>query len=54
VKLAKADMPKFAKKSGHQAEQRGAFLPPEMLAIHGLVTARKFNKIDFMFLLMFM
>jgi hypothetical protein len=52
VKLAKADMRKFAKKLGHQAKQRDAFLPPEMLAIHGLVAARKFSKIDLIFLLL--
>jgi hypothetical protein len=53
-RLAKTDMRNFAKKSGHQAKQRDVFLPLEMLGINGLVAVRKFNKNDFMFLLMFM
>jgi hypothetical protein len=54
VRLAKTNMRNFAKKSGHQVKQRDAFLPLDMLGINGLVAARKFNKNDFMFLLMFM
>jgi hypothetical protein len=53
VNLAKADIRKFAKATGNRPVQRDAFLPPEMLAIHELVAARKFTKHDFMFLLMF-
>ena len=52
IRLAKADMRNFAKKSGIIPKQRDAFIPPEMLSIHKLVEAKKFEKLDFTYFLM--